>query len=136
VVSGCQRSAPQLFPILQGVSAPVAFQTAKCGGHSWSYTTIMPQDRYSSKQTFDISILDAGALDSPGGLETALHSLESMCFEADPAIAEMITALSSRSHVLEYIFSGTLCLPATACEFPGQIILLPSAGREGIREVV
>lgn len=81
----------------------------------------MPQDRYSSKQTFDINLLNAEVLNSPGGLTTALHSVESMCFQADPAITGMVAALSSRSHVLEYIFSGALCIPTTACEFPGAI---------------
>lgn len=67
----------------------------------------MPSDLHSSRQAFDISLLDAGALDSPDRLETALRSIENVCFQADPAIAEMVMALSSRSHILEYIFSGT-----------------------------
>jgi hypothetical protein len=92
----------------------------------------MPPDRRSSEQTFDISLLDVGALGSPGGLKTALRSIESVCFQADPAIAGMVMALSSRSHVLEYIFSGTLHMPGVACEFPGLIILLPSVGQEGV----
>ena len=68
----------------------------------------MPPDLRSSKRAFDINLLDVGALDSPGGLKTALRSVETACFQADPAIAGMVMALSSRSHVLEYIFSGTL----------------------------
>lgn len=71
----------------------------------------MPPDLRSQKQAFNTSLLDAGALDSPGGLETALRSIENVCFQADPAIVGMVMALSSRSHVLEYIFSGTFrCL--------------------------
>ena len=96
----------------------------------------MPQDRYSSESKFDINLFNAEPLDSPDGLETALRSVECMCFQADPAIAEMITGLSSRSHVLEYIFSGTLLVPVVACYFPGSVIFLPSVGREGIREIV
>ena len=94
----------------------------------------MPSDFRSS--TLDISLLDVGALDSPRGLETALRSIESMCFQADPAIAGMVTALSSRSHVLEYIFSGMLRVPAVACEFSGPIVFFPSVRRKGIREAV
>ena len=67
----------------------------------------MSPDRHSSKRIFDISLFSAEALDSPGGLETALRSVESVCFQDDPAIAEMVITLSCRSHVLEYIFSGT-----------------------------
>jgi len=83
----------------------------------------MPPDLRSSKQAFDISLLDVGALDSPDGLNTALRSVATACFQADPAIAGMVAALNSRSHVLEYIFSGTLRVSAARSEFPGSIVL-------------
>ena len=94
----------------------------------------MPPDLRSS--TLDISLLDVRVLDSPGGLETALRSIESMCFQTDPAIAGMVMTLSSRSHVLEYIFSGTLRVLAAACQFPGSTVFFPSVRRKGIREAV
>jgi len=81
----------------------------------------MPPDHRSPEQAFDISLLDVGALGSPSGLEIALRSIESACFQADTAIAGMVMGLSSRSHVLEYVFSGTLRVHATAYEFPGPI---------------
>ncbi|KAF9647525.1 hypothetical protein BDM02DRAFT_3187952 [Thelephora ganbajun] len=58
------------------------------------------------KQILDISLFDVEALDSSGGLKTALRSVENACFQADPVIAGMVMTLSSRSHVLEYIFSA------------------------------
>ena len=94
-------------------------------GHPLSYTTIMPQDRSSSEETFDISLLDAEALNSPGGLESALRSIETVCFQADIAITGMVMGLSSRSHILEYVFSGMLSLHAAAYEFPGPIFFIP-----------
>jgi len=83
----------------------------------------MPPDLDSPKQTSDISLLDMGTLDSTGGLETALRSIESVCLLADPAIAGMVTALTSRSHVLEYIFSGMLRVVAAAWELPTNIFV-------------
>ena len=77
----------------------------------------MPPDLRSSKQTFDIGLFDAEALDSPEGLKTALRSVESVCFQADTEIAEMVSALSSRSHVLEFIFSGALRVPTVNASF-------------------
>lgn len=74
----------------------------------------MSPDHRSSKQTFDLSLFGAEALDSPSGLETALRSVEGVCFQDDPAIVGMIVTLNSRSHVLEYIFSGTLRVSAAA----------------------
>ena len=84
----------------------------------------MPPVCRSSEQTFDIDLLDVGTLDSLGGLKTALRSIESVCFEADGAVAGMIMALSSRSHVLEYIFSGTSRVSTAACEFRGLIFFI------------
>lgn len=69
----------------------------------------MPPQIRSSNQTFNISLLDVETLDSPGGLETALRSIESLCFQADSVIAGMVMGLSSRSHILEYVFSGMSC---------------------------
>jgi len=77
----------------------------------------MPPDLRSSKLAFGISLFNVEALDSPGGLKTALLSIESVCFQDDPAIAGMVMTLSGRSHVMEYIFSGTLCVPTAVCEF-------------------
>jgi len=79
----------------------------------------MPPDRRSSEQIFDINLLDAEALDSPGGLHTALCSIESLCFQSDTAIAGMVMALSSRSHVLEYVFSGALSVTTATYELSG-----------------
>lgn len=96
----------------------------------------MSPGRRSPEPTFDIGLLDVGALDSPDGLHTALRSIESVCFQADPAMAGMMTALSSRSHVLEYVFSGALRVLAAACELHGLIISPPSVGQDGIRDFV
>ena len=96
----------------------------------------MPPDHRPSEQEFDISLLDVAALGSPDGLKIALRSIESVCFQADSAITEMIAALSSRAHLLEYVFSSALRVPAAAYGLPGPIILLPSIEREGIRNTV
>lgn len=55
------------------------------------------------------------ALDSPDELATVIKNV---CFQGDPAFAGVITALRSRSHVLEYVFSGAFRVPTTAWEFP------------------
>ena len=84
-------------------------------------------------QAFDISLLNAEKLDSPGGLKTALHSIENICFQPGSAIiAGMILTLNSRSHILEYIFSGKPRVTAPVYELARHTILFTSAGREGI----
>ena len=84
----------------------------------------MPRNRHSSEQTFDIRLLDAEALDSTDGFKTALRSIESVCFQADPAISEMVMALSDRSYVFEYVFSRTLCTLVVVCGSPGLIVFI------------
>lgn len=68
----------------------------------------MPPDRYSSQDAFDVNTLDPQALDTPDGLVTALRAIEAVCHRGDPEIVEIVTALNSRPHILEYIISGTL----------------------------
>ena len=68
----------------------------------------MSQDRDSAQDVFDIDILNARALDTPDGLQTALSVVEAICRRGDPEISGMVAALNSRSHILEYIISGRL----------------------------
>lgn len=96
----------------------------------------MSPDLHSPNQAFDISLLDVETLNSPGGLENALRSIENMCLQAEPAMAGMVLTLSSRSHVLEYIFSGTLRVPVVSYHCARRVILFASVGREGIRDTV
>jgi len=84
-------------------------KSVKCGGHCWFCTNIMPQDRYSSQDAFNINLLDSQALDTPDGLRTALRAIEEACYRGDPEIATMVVALNSRSHILEYIITGMSC---------------------------
>ena len=69
----------------------------------------MPPNRTSSQRIFNANLLEPEALAAPGGLRAALDSIESVCYHDDPSITEMIVELSDRPHILEYIFSGTLC---------------------------
>lgn len=93
----------------------------------------MPQDRYSSQDAFNIDLLDSQALDTPDGLPAALRAIEEACYRGDPEIATMVVALSSRSHILEYIITGMSC----AHKFLRvPIILLSSTGGRGIRKAV
>ena len=69
----------------------------------------MPQDRYSSRGSFDISVLDTQALDASDGLGSALRTVEAVCHQGgDPEIAGMVVELDSRPYILEYIISGAL----------------------------
>jgi len=71
----------------------------------------MPPDRTSSEQSFNIDLLEPEALAAPGGLQTALGSIQKVCYRDDVSIAEMIMGLSRHPHVLEYVFSGTSYIP-------------------------
>lgn len=108
----------------------------KCGGHPWFRTSTMPPGRYSSQDAFDIHTLDPQALDAPDGLCTALSSIEAVCHRGDPDIAAMVAALDSRSHILEYMISGTLRVTVGPCVLPALIVSLSSAGGGGIRETL
>ena len=77
-----------------------------------SYT--MSPDPRPPKQAFDINV---ETLDSPGGLEATLRSIERICFQTDPAIAGMLSTLNNRSHILEYIFSGVSREPVASYRF-------------------
>jgi len=72
----------------------------------------MPPNRAPPQLTFDTDLLKPEALVAPGGLQTALRSIRSVCYRDDSSIMEMIVELSNRPHILEYTFSSTLCTPA------------------------
>ena len=71
----------------------------------------MPPNRTPPQRTFSTSLLEPEALVTPGGLQTALGSIERVCYLDDTSITEVIVELSNRPHILEYIFSSTLCMP-------------------------
>ena len=71
----------------------------------------MAPNRTSFQQAFDANLLEPDALGAPGGLKTALGSIERVCYHDDSSIMEMVVGLSSRPHTLEYILSSTLCMP-------------------------
>jgi len=96
----------------------------------------MPPDRYSSKDMFDIEILDPQALHASDGLKTALRAIESVCYRGDSEIAEMVEMLNSRSYLLEYIISGMLRMPVGLCALLALIVPPSSFGGGGIREVL
>ena len=96
-------------------------KTKKCGGHASFPTSIMPPDRYSSREPFNIDLLYSRALHP-----TTLRAIEKVCYRSDPEIAEIITALDDRYYLLEYIISGTLSI--RFCASPTLITLCSSAG--------
>ena len=63
---------------------------------------------HTSQQTFNAKLLDPDALVAPGGLQTVLGSVETICYRDDSSIMEMITGLISCPNILEYIISSTL----------------------------
>ncbi|KAF9778765.1 hypothetical protein BJ322DRAFT_1114103 [Thelephora terrestris] len=65
----------------------------------------MPPRRASSAQSFNTNILEPDALTTQGGLETALRSVQRVCYHDDFSIMHMISELSCRPHVFEYIMS-------------------------------
>ena len=67
----------------------------------------MPPDRHSPQDAFNIDLLDSQALDTPDGFQTALRAVEAVCHQGHLDPTTMIVALESRSHILEYIVSGT-----------------------------
>jgi hypothetical protein len=71
----------------------------------------MAPNRTSFQRPFNTNLLEPDALGAPDGLKTALSSIESVCHRDDTSIMEMVVGLSSRPHILEYIFSSTLCMP-------------------------
>jgi len=71
----------------------------------------MPQNRTPPQRSFDTNLLEPGALVAPGGLQTALRSIQSACYRDDSSIMEMVVELNSRPHILEYAFSSTSCTP-------------------------
>lgn len=94
----------------------------------------MPPGRYSSQGAFDVETLNPQALNTPGGLQTALHVIEAICYRGDPKIADVIEALNSHSYLLEYIISGTLHMPIGTLS--ALIPLLFSVRGGGIRKVL
>lgn len=72
----------------------------------------MPPNRTSPQQTFNTNLLEPDALVAPGGIQTALESIERVCYHDDSSITEVIVGLNSHPNILEYIFSSTLCMPA------------------------
>ena len=95
----------------------------------------MPPDRYSSRDAFNINLLDPRALDAPDGFAPALHAIEAVCRQGDPEIAGIIEELDSRPYILEYIISGTLCPCSLLC-IASIDHLPPSAGGRGLREAL
>lgn len=89
----------------------------------------MPRNRSSSQQTFDTNLLEPGALAAPGGLKTALDSIERVCYRDDSSIMDMIVGLSSRPHILEYTLSGTLYLPMNSMRLRKQTVLVVLDGQ-------
>ena len=71
----------------------------------------MPPNRAPSQRTLDTNLLEPEALVAPGGLQTALRSIQNVCYRDDSSIMEMIVELSNRPHILEYTFSSTSCTP-------------------------
>lgn len=67
-----------------------------------------PPDRPSSRKIFDLNVIDPEVLDTSDGFHTALCAIEGVCYRGDSEIAGMVSALMSRSHILEYIISGML----------------------------
>ena len=52
-------------------------------------------------------MIDPQVLDTPDGFYNALCAIEGVCYRGDSEIAGMVSTLMSRSHILEYIISGT-----------------------------
>ena len=95
-------------------------------------TDTMPLDRTSFQQPFNPNLLEPAELITPGGLKTALSSIERVCYYDDYSITEMVGELSSRPYIFEYIISSmlrTLLNPLDTvekCSF--------SIGRSALRE--
>jgi hypothetical protein len=70
----------------------------------------MPPNRTSSEQRFNIDLLEPETLAAPGGLQTALDSIQKFCYRDDPSITEVVPGLARSPHILEYVFSGTSCI--------------------------
>ena len=96
----------------------------------------MPQNRRPSVKAFNPNLLDAKALRTKSGCRLALRSIKSVCLQADSAILEVVVALSSRSYLLEYIFSCMLRMLAAAYDFPVLTVPRSSGGQGDVREVV
>jgi len=97
----------------------------------------MPPDRRSSQDAFYIDMLDPRVLDTPDELNVALRAIGATCHRSDPEIAEMVVALDSRPHILEYIISSALRAPALGhCLLPELIIPPSSARGGGLREAL
>jgi len=123
----------QFIPVLCSVSALVVKTAFRCGGRSLFRTSIMPPDCNSPQDAFNINMVDPQLLDAPDGLTTALRAIEAVCYRGDPEIAEMVLALNSRPHILEYIISGTPRVPTGLFTLPTLIVLLSSAGGGSLR---
>ena len=123
--------------LLVGAFLKACLKSQKCGGHSWLRTNAMPPDRRSPQDAFYIDMLDPRVLGTPDELNTALRAIEAVCHRGDLEIAEMIAALDSRPHLLEYIISSTLHVSALGpCLLPALIILSSSARGRSLREAL
>ena len=78
----------------------------------------MPPDRSPSHYTFDLNMLDPRVLNTPDGHNAALRAIERVCYRGEFEIEATVSALMSRSHILEYIFSGTLRALICTCASP------------------
>src|ERR1700753_2103638 len=79
----------------------------KCGGQSLLRADIMPPDRNSFRDTFDITVLDSQALGPSDGLNAVLRAVKSACNRGEE-MTGMVAALNSRSYLFEYVLSGML----------------------------
>ena len=75
----------------------------------------MLPDRSSSRNAFDLNLIDPQVFDTSDGFHTALRAIEAVCYRVDSELAEMVSTLMSRSHILEYIISGMLHSPIRLC---------------------
>jgi len=82
----------------------------------------MPPNRAPPQRSFNTGLLEPKALVTPGGLQTALGSIERVCYLDDSSITEVIAGLSNRPHTLEYIFSSTLYIPVVCMSLRKQIV--------------
>jgi hypothetical protein len=70
----------------------------------------MPPNRSPPQQSLDPCLFEPEVLMTSGGLQTALDSIKRVCYHDDSLITGVITELSSRPHIFEYIISSTFFL--------------------------
>lgn len=86
------------------------FKSEKCGGRSLFRASTMLPDDYppEDKDAFFISLFEPQALNSPGGADRALRTIETICHQGESKVAQIVAVLDSRPYLLEYVVSGTL----------------------------